>query len=97
MGRIIFVEYRIGPEHREKYMQASKRLLSTQQRCVHYEGSDQPGVFVEQYFDTTPEQYRQMKQLRLHQESEWDDIADCIPGGKSKLHIWEFVEIASVS
>lgn len=92
MSRIIFVEYRIDPDKREVYEQAADRLLRTQHNCILYEGTDQPHVFVEQYFETTPEQYANMKQLRLEQESEWDEITACIPGGRSKLHIWEFVE-----
>ena len=92
MSRIIFVEYRIDPNKREAYELAIDRLLRTRANCILYEGSDQPNVFVEQYFETTPEQYAHMKQQRLEQESEWDEITACIPGGRSKLHIWEFVE-----
>ena len=92
MERIIFVEYRIDPEKREQYMQLMDQLLKNKRDCILYEGSDQPNVFVEQYYHTTPEQYAQMKQLRLEGQSEWDEVTDCIIGGRDKLHIWEFIQ-----
>jgi len=92
MERIIFVEYRIDPGQRDRYLQAAARLVRGQAHGMLYEGTDQENVFVEQYIHTTEEQYLQMKRLRLEQESEWDEITDCIIGGRSKLHIWQFVE-----
>ncbi|WP_195575738.1 hypothetical protein [Paenibacillus sp. 1001270B_150601_E10] len=90
MSRIIFVEYRIDPSRREEYLQLVQAKLASYSNVVLYEGTDQPNVFVEQYMNTTEEQYLEMKRIRHSEESDWDLITDCIPGGRAKLHIWEF-------
>lgn len=90
MSRIIFVEYRIDPAQREKYLRLIQAKLTSYSNVVLYEGTDQPNVFVEQYMDTTPEDYVTLKRIRLNEESDWDEVTDCIPGGRTKLHIWEF-------
>ncbi|WP_285109167.1 hypothetical protein [Paenibacillus sp. UMB4589-SE434] len=90
MGSIIFVEYRIEPEKRELYFTHINKLLQYKTDVTLYEGTDQPNVFVEQWHDTTPQQYADMKRVRLQEQSEWDVVTACIPGGTAKLHIWEF-------
>lgn len=90
MSRIIFVEYRIDPSRREEYLQLVQAKLASYSNVVLYEGTDQPNVFVEQYMNTTEKQYLEMKRIRHSEESDWDLITDCIPGGRAKLHIWEF-------
>ncbi|MCM3338896.1 hypothetical protein M3650_09705 [Paenibacillus sp. MER TA 81-3] len=93
LNRIIFVEYRIAPELRETYLSLVKRQLQSHTNAVLYEGTDQPNVFVEQWLNTSHEDYVRMKKLRLEEDSEWDEITACIPGGRGKLHIWEFEEL----
>ncbi|MCE5171542.1 hypothetical protein LQV63_19765 [Paenibacillus profundus] len=93
LNRIIFVEYRIAPELRETYLSLVKRQLQSHTNAVLYEGTDQPNVFVEQWLNTSHEDYVRMKKLRLEESSEWDEITACIPGGRGKLHIWEFEEL----
>lgn len=92
---IIFVEYRIDPDKREEYLKQITERLGQYPQVVLYEGTDQPNVFVEQWMDTTPEDYKRLKRIRLQESSEWDAITACIPGGKSKLHIWEFAAIST--
>ncbi|UHA74641.1 hypothetical protein [Paenibacillus sp. 481] len=96
MSRIVFVEYRINPEQRESYLSIMKQLLQYKQDVLWYEGTDQPNVFVEQWLNTTSEDYIRIKTLRLEETSEWDQVTACIPGGKSKLHIWEFQQLNSI-
>ncbi|WP_261378467.1 hypothetical protein [Paenibacillus agilis] len=97
MERIIFVEYRIDPAKRDIYLKKAAEQLANRQDVLWYEGTDQPNVFVEQWLNSTVEQYEAMKRMRLEEQSEWDELTDCIPGGKSKLHIWEFARVSHVS
>ncbi|EJW15010.1 hypothetical protein M5X00_23735 [Paenibacillus alvei] len=92
---IIFVEYRVDPDQRAQYLEQITERLKQFPQVVLYEGTDQPNVFVEQWMNTTPEDYKRLKRIRLEDSSEWDAITACIPGGKSKLHIWEFASISS--
>ncbi|EPY08359.1 hypothetical protein AZ66_11070 [Paenibacillus sp. E194] len=91
---IIFVEYRIDPDKREAYLKQITERLQPFPQVVLYEGTDQPNVFVEQWMDTTHEEYLQLRRIRLEETSEWDVITACIPGGRSKLHIWEFASFS---
>lgn len=94
MMNIIFVEYRINPEQRVTYLERIRERLKDFPQVVLYEGADQPNVFVEQWMDTTHDDYTRLKRIRLEESSEWDGITTCISGGKSKLHIWEFAALS---
>ncbi|BFH12103.1 hypothetical protein WJ0W_000363 [Paenibacillus melissococcoides] len=90
MDRIIFVEYRILPEARERYLNAIRRLLKDRPDVVLFEGTDQPNVFVEQWLGTTADDYASLKKLRIEGADGWNAVTSCIAGGVDKLHIWEF-------
>ncbi|CAH8769122.1 hypothetical protein [Paenibacillus dendritiformis] len=90
MDRIIFVEYRILPEAKERYLTVIRRQLKHRPDVVLYEGTDQPNVFVEQWLGTTADDYAALKKLRREGTDGWDEVTACIAGGVDKLHIWEF-------
>ncbi|MDU5141669.1 MAG: hypothetical protein E6230_05785 [Paenibacillus dendritiformis] len=90
MDRIIFVEYRVLPEARDRYLAAIRRLLKDRPDVVLYEGTDQPNVFVEQWLGTTADDYASLKKIRKEGADGWDAVTACIAGGADKLHIWEF-------
>jgi hypothetical protein len=87
---IVFVEYKVFPEKREAYLSRIRKLLKTASGVQLYEGSDQPNLFVEIWQDCDAAQYRKIKQLRLQPGSAWAEIADFVPGGASRIHIWHF-------
>lgn len=73
-----------------------------------YEGSDQPGLFVEIWNGLSKEQYIQLKQARGKQglkedetalnnnpfgNTEWYRLDEWIKGGSEKVHIWHFEKV----
>ncbi|TMV46486.1 hypothetical protein FE783_26365 [Paenibacillus mesophilus] len=88
---IVFVEYKVFPEKREAYLQWFKTLTMAETRLELYEGSDQPDLFVELWRDFGPDEYREFKKSRQESpESPWAELADFVPGGSAKVHIWYF-------
>lgn len=87
---IIFIEYRISIAHRDIYLERIPQLLQPYSHVSLYEGIDQPNVFVEQWLDTTNEDYINMKEMRCEQVSKWDVITAYILGGKKAINIWQF-------
>jgi hypothetical protein len=88
---IVFVEYKVFPEKREAYLQWMNSLTREESRLELYEGSDQPDLFVELWRDFGEEEYRTYKKTRLESAgSPWAGLADYVPGGAAKIHIWHF-------
>lgn len=90
---IIFVEYKVIPEKREAYLQwIDARSRSDSSISMElYEGSDQPDLFVELWRDFNEEAYRAFKKTRLESaDSPWAELANYVPGGAAKIHIWHF-------
>lgn len=88
---IVFVEYKVFPEKREAYLQWFYSLTRDESRLELYEGSDQPDLFVELWRDFGHDEYRVFKKTRLDSTgSPWVGLADYVPGGAAKIHIWHF-------
>ncbi|MFX3632095.1 MAG: hypothetical protein ACE3L7_08435 [Candidatus Pristimantibacillus sp.] len=88
---ICFVEYKIALAYREAYFEYTNRLLEPMKDNVHiYEGTDQPGLFVEIWSAVSEAEVEQMKKERCSQRSPWHHIAEWIPGGADKMHVWTF-------
>lgn len=95
----VFVEYKIKPESRESYLTWMNEMAQKEKRLAFYEGSDQPGLFVELWDDVTYEEYAEMKERRLNHassgdnESEgWKKLSGFVEGGTPKIHIWHFTK-----
>ncbi|MFC3770273.1 hypothetical protein [Paenibacillus sp. GCM10012303] len=88
---IIFIEYKVFPDKRDAYMSWIKSAADGDVRFELYEGSDQPGLFVEQWRGFDEDGYRSFKIRRLETgDPSWSGLADFVPGGLAKVHIWHF-------
>ncbi len=87
----VFVEYTIIQEKRLNYLHYMQKIVN-QTGLELFEGSDQPGLFVEIWSDVSYTEYESFKKQRLHPEmnSDWASFGDNVVGGLSKLHIWHF-------
>ncbi|MEK3882880.1 hypothetical protein [Paenibacillus sp. PL2-23] len=86
-----FAEYRIMPEYRESFLAVSERLVAEEQGRVRlYEGTDQPGLFVEVWEAPSEEEAERVKEERLSGRSSWSELLPFISGGAAKLHVWTF-------
>ena len=117
MTGIVFVEYRIREEARDRYLRFMREQLERYNRrpdgenaadpqtaaseagapetgtpaLKWYEGSDQPGLFVEMWSDVPWETYLRMKRERTEDpHSPWREMDEMVEGGKAKIHIWHF-------
>ena len=88
---ICFAEYRILPERREQFLALAGQLQTEEKRFVQfYEGTDQPGLFVEVWQTATEEEAERVKEERLSGHSSWSALSPFIAGGTAKLHVWTF-------
>jgi len=68
----IFVEYQILPQHRPAYSEWMMKVRAQSPSLELYEGSDQPGLFVEMWEAASVEEYLDMRTVRLQTETETD-------------------------
>ncbi|GAA3409258.1 hypothetical protein ACFFNY_09255 [Paenibacillus hodogayensis] len=88
---IVFVEYKVLPEQREAYLAWARELCGTEPLLEHYEGSDQPNLFVELWRGMSPERYAAFKLARQESEDRpWSELAGYVQGGPGKVHVWHF-------
>lgn len=93
---ICFAEYRIRAEFIETYMAAVEELRKSESRHVQlYEGTDQPGLFVEIWHADCYEEAERVKEERLDERSSWSALSQWISGGPAKLHVWTFKPVLS--
>ncbi|QGQ94818.1 hypothetical protein EHS13_07965 [Paenibacillus psychroresistens] len=87
----VFVEYTIDQENRLTYLYYMQKIIK-QTGLELFEGTDQPGLFIEIWSDVNYTDYESMKIERLNpiKGSVWESFEDMILGGLSKLHIWHF-------
>jgi hypothetical protein len=92
----VFVEYRIVEENRSSYIHYMQKVIK-QTGLELFEGTDQPGLFVEIWSDVQYAAYESLKADRLapKEDSIWLPLALMIDGGIRKLHIWHFTGIAA--
>lgn len=91
MSNKVFVEYKVKASHRELMMEFLSKLIQEQPQVKIYEGTDQPGLIVEEWEGMDNEQYKKMKLERLQADhSKWTQMQDWVEGGKEKVHIWQF-------
>jgi hypothetical protein len=86
-----FVEYRIDPEARDAYLAWLGDMRATLNRAYHiYEGTDQPGLFVEVWEAESEEEAGRIQEERLDPRSSWSAMFEYVPGGQSRIHAWVF-------
>lgn len=92
---IVFAEYKVYPEKREQYLQWMQEQKASFTRLELYEGSDQPGLFVEVWRDCGYDDYLELKRIRhcSDNSSRWTEMAQFVPGGAGNIHIWHFCPV----
>ncbi|MBE1444412.1 hypothetical protein [Paenibacillus sp. OAS669] len=104
----VFVEYQILPAYRSNYSEWVTEVRALYENVEFFEGSDQPGLFVELWNDMSKEQYQLLKQVRQGQAEEreataydrnpfdstnWSRLGEWVKGGIEKVHIWHFEKV----
>ena len=92
----VFIEYKILEDKMSDYKKLIPRIkeIYVEKQFNAYEGVDQPGLFVEEFFVSSMHEYTEIKNSRLDgSNSLWNDLAECIAGGTKKMHIWAFAQI----
>jgi hypothetical protein len=87
---ICFVEYRIEEQALETYRTFMKQQVQTCQGLHIYEGTDQPGLFVEQWHAASEQEAQRIKEERCSAHSSFAAVNDWVPGGAAKVHAWVF-------
>jgi hypothetical protein len=73
------------------YLAYADTLMKESGNNVHlYEGTDQINLFVEIWSASTEEEAEDIKKERCNERSPWYRIAEWIPGGADKMHVWTF-------
>ncbi|MFF2480799.1 hypothetical protein [Paenibacillus sp. NPDC058071] len=90
MQAICFAEYRIEDRHRDTYLAYTAKLLEKTAGVHLYEGTDQINLFVEIWHAVDEKEAEQIKKERCAERSPWYRIAEWIPGGADKMHVWTF-------
>ncbi|GAB7389323.1 hypothetical protein BSNK01_31610 [Bacillaceae bacterium] len=100
----IFVEYRIDAHRRSDYLQAVKKLQTKLAEAGAtgfrlYAAADQDALYVEEFFLQELEAYQDIKQkrcgdLREADDPAWRAIDPFVQGGREKIHMWAFAEVA---
>lgn len=92
---ICFVEYRIDEQHQEPYRDHMEHCMKQLKQLHIYEGTDQPGLFVELWQAASEEEARRIKEERLSAHSPLAAVSQWVPGGAQKLHAWVFQPMRS--
>jgi hypothetical protein len=98
----VFVEYKVKPEYRETYLVWIKEMTRKDGRFTVYEGTEQPGLFVEMWDGLERDEYLKMKEQRLttassegENDDRWGRLTGWVEGGVSKIHMWHFTKVHS--
>ncbi|WP_435165469.1 hypothetical protein [Paenibacillus glycanilyticus] len=88
---ICFAEYKIAAGERDVYLAYVNTLMKESGRSVQlYEGTDQFNLFVEIWTAATEAEAEAIKKERCDERSSWYRVAEWIPGGADKMHVWTF-------
>jgi hypothetical protein len=95
----VLSEYKIKDDKRDQFFELLSNLmehlemLGAEQISI-FEGTDQPGLFVEEFILRDMDEYMEMKEEREKEQLDfWREFHECIEGGKSKVNIWAFSKV----
>lgn len=89
-----FAEYRIAEENRERYLELMAALGASHPEMNLYEGTDQPGLFVEVWEAGTKEEADRIREIRLSDDSPWSAVSRLASGN---VHAWVFAPVSPLS
>ncbi|MFD0679058.1 MULTISPECIES: hypothetical protein [unclassified Paenibacillus] len=108
MMSITFIEYQVLPEHRSAYSHWIKQVRANYPELEVYEGTDQPGLFVELWKGQSHEDFGKLKEARVNRsikveneqpekgkfdKNDWNQLHNWTSGGAAKIHIWHFGKV----
>lgn len=89
----IFVEYEVKSSQRTNYLKLIGKVKQKHPSLQVYEGTDQPGLFLEIWGDMDEAQYEKWRENRFASSlALWASIHACIEGGVSKVREWRFTQ-----
>lgn len=95
----VLSEYKVLDEKKAEFLSllplVKEALEKEGARDVRFfEGSDQPGLFVEEFLVDSMKTYEEVKKWRYEEQSEvWSKFHSYIPGGRDKVHMWAFTRL----
>jgi hypothetical protein len=89
----VFVEYAIADGALDAYRAFMADKRSGGERFEWYEGTDQPGLFVEMWPGMSYAEYEVFKRKRTDPaDPDWGVLREWVHGGLAKVHVWHFKE-----
>jgi hypothetical protein len=98
-GITVLGEYKVAEENRKDFLDLLPRIKQSLEKLgaegiTFFEGTDQPGLFVEEFIVPDMETYTRLKKARYEETtSVWAQQHTYVPGGKIKLHLWAFSKL----
>lgn len=90
----VFVEYAIAGEALNDYRAFMADKRSGGMRFEWYEGTDQPGLFVEIWPGLDYASCERFKRRRSDPaDPDWGQLEAWVRGGVAKVHVWHFTEV----
>lgn len=87
----VFVEYAITDEAINEYEAYMESIRAFHADWDWFEGTDQPGLYVEIWHGVGYAEYEAMKRRRTDPaDEEWGRLDLWVRGGLAKLHLWHF-------
>lgn len=91
---LAFSEYHIDSIHRAKYMSWAEKMTGRYPSLRIYEGTDQPGLFVEVWEGMEHTAFQAVKSYRVEEIGEGDadllEMKQWLAQGKERIHMWHF-------
>lgn len=84
---VCMMEYRIGDQDREDYLEWLRQLGETHPQAVLYEGTDQHGLFVEVWPASTAEEAQRIQDAARAGAAPWRELTVWTGG---KINAWSF-------
>jgi hypothetical protein len=89
----VFVEYAVVDGALDAYRAFMADKRSGGKRFEWYEGTDQPGLFVEVWPGMSYAEYAAFKRKRTDPaDPDWGRLQEWVRGGLAKVHVWHFTE-----
>ncbi|MCM3748241.1 hypothetical protein M3223_12835 [Paenibacillus pasadenensis] len=86
----LMVEYKIKEEHLAEYSSLLRELQLQHPEVQLFQGTDQPGLYVEIWPADSEEEAAARQEERLDGRSAWKPIGDWTAGEPGRIHAWTF-------
>lgn len=92
----VLSEYWVLESERSRFLELLPEITKSLEQLgareiAFFEGTDQPGLFVEEFIVEDMAAYEQLKKSRHEEQAPvWEQFHSCVRGGKNKVHVWAF-------